>query len=85
MAHPQKLIADVTVAGVRGRGRTSDEKVPRAWIMLSEKGKSVGATEVIRELEKWHRSHLSKYKWLRGGIEIVKEVCRATSFVIDFS
>ena len=37
LAYPEKLIADVTVAGVSG-GRTSDEKVPRAWVVLSEEG-----------------------------------------------
>jgi len=26
------------------------------------------------ELDKWHRDHLSKYKHLRGGFEVVDEV-----------
>ena len=34
LAHPQKLIQDVTVAGVSG-GRALDEQVPRAWVVLS--------------------------------------------------
>lgn len=71
--HPDKLISDVTVAGVSG-GRTSDEKVPRAWIVLSGKGKQLGPKAVIKELETWHQDKLSKYKWLRGGIEVVKEI-----------
>lgn len=79
-AHPQKLVADVTVAGVSGGGRTADEKVPRAWIVLSESGKRLGATAAIQELERWHRENLSRYKWLRGGIEIVDEVCITCSF-----
>jgi hypothetical protein len=72
-AHPEKLISDVTVAGVSG-GRTDDEKVPRAWIVLSSAGKKKGAPAVIKALEKWHQESLSKYKWLRGGFEVVKTV-----------
>jgi len=34
-AQPDSLIEDVVVAGVSG-GRTSDEKVPRAWVVLSQ-------------------------------------------------
>ena len=30
---------------------------------------------MMKELESWHRKNLSKYKWLRGGIEVVEEVC----------
>ncbi|KXN90937.1 putative 4-coumarate--CoA ligase 2 [Leucoagaricus sp. SymC.cos] len=74
MAHPQKLVSDATVAGVHGGGRTSDERVPRAWVVLSESGKKVGAARATEELEKWHQTNLSKYKWLRGGIEIVEEI-----------
>ena len=74
LAHPQQLVSDVTVAGVRGSGRTSDELVPRAWVVLSQNGKSLGAARTKEELEKWHKTNLSKYKWLRGGIEIITEV-----------
>ena len=73
LAHPKRLIIDVTVAGVSG-GRTSDEKVPRAWVVLRESGRKMGAEAVNQELETWHQDNLSKYKWLRGGIEVVKEV-----------
>ncbi|KAJ6585577.1 hypothetical protein B0H19DRAFT_925218 [Mycena capillaripes] len=72
-AHPEKLISDVSVAGVSG-GRTDDEKVPRAWIVLSNAGKKKGAPAVVKALEQWHQESLSKYKWLRGGIEVVKEI-----------
>ncbi|KAG5652306.1 hypothetical protein H0H81_005456 [Sphagnurus paluster] len=72
LAEPRKLINDATVAGVSG-GRTSDEKVPRAWVVLSPAGKKLGAEQTVKELEKWHQENLSKYKWLRGGIEVVKE------------
>lgn len=73
LAHPQKLISDATVAGVSG-GRTQDEKVPRAWVILSPAGKKLGAAAVVKELETWHQQNLSKYKWLRGGIEVVKQI-----------
>ena len=74
LEHPGKFINDVTVAGVSG-GRFSDEKVPRAWIVLTTAGKERGAAAVVRELNSWHQKNLSKYKWLRGGIEIVDKVC----------
>ena len=73
LAHPAKWVEDVCVAGVSG-GRTTDEKIPRAWIILSEAGKKAGKSVVVNELETWTRENLSKYKWLRGGIEIVDEV-----------
>ncbi|KAF8887690.1 hypothetical protein CPB85DRAFT_1553254 [Mucidula mucida] len=72
LAHPEKLITDVAVAGVGGYGRTNDERVPRAWVVLSERDK--GAQQVARELIKWCEAQLSKYKWLRGGVEIVDEI-----------
>lgn len=74
---PSKVITDIAVAGVHGHGRTSDETVPRAWITLSEKGKQLEATNpgaVIKQLDKWACANLSKFKWLRGGYEIVQEV-----------
>lgn len=73
IAHPAKLITDVCVAGVSG-GRTSDEKVPRAWVVLSEAGRKAGAQAVVEALEKWSKANLSKYKWLRGGFEVIDEV-----------
>ena len=74
MAHPDHLVDDVAVAGVSG-GRTSDEKVPRAWIVLSEAGKRKGAPATIKALEEWTQQSLTKQKWLRGGIEVTVEVC----------
>ena len=71
-AQPDHYITDVTVAGVCG-GRTSDELVPRAWVVLSAKGKEAGMPRVMAVLEAWAQLHLSRYKWLRGGIEIVNE------------
>ena len=74
MAQPDGLIEDVLVAGVSG-GRTSDEKVPRAWIVLSRAGKRKGATATIKVLEEWSQQTSAKHKWLRGGFEVVTEVC----------
>ncbi|KAH9854754.1 acetyl-CoA synthetase-like protein [Lenzites betulinus] len=73
LAQPEKLILDVTVAGVSG-GRTSDEKVPRAWVVLSDEGKQRGSEEVVQALHTWIQKNLSKYKWLRGGIEVLDEI-----------
>jgi hypothetical protein len=81
LQEPRKLITDVSVAGVSG-GRTADEKVPRAWIVLSPAGKKLGAAATVKELEKWHEESLSKYKWLRGGIEVVNEVCSGFNLVV---
>lgn len=75
LAHPARIVSDVSVAGVSG-GRTADERVPRAWVVLSPEGLKMGVKEAVAELERWHHEQLSKYKWCRGGIEIVKEVCR---------
>jgi acyl-coenzyme A synthetase/AMP-(fatty) acid ligase len=79
LLQPDKLILDVTVAGVSG-GRTSDEKIPRAWVVLSEAGKQRGSAAVVKALEAWSRKNLSKVKWLRGGFEIVEEVCESKQF-----
>ncbi|EKM52103.1 uncharacterized protein PHACADRAFT_262572 [Phanerochaete carnosa HHB-10118-sp] len=72
-AQPDGLIIDACVGGVSG-GRTSDEKVPRAWIVLSDKGKRRGADETIKVLETWTKENLSPYKRLRGGFEVVDEI-----------
>jgi len=73
LANPKGLITDVTVAGVSG-GRISDEKLPRAWVVLSESGRKMGTKKVQQELVTWHQENLSRYKWLRGGIEFVNHI-----------
>ncbi|KAG0708432.1 hypothetical protein DFH29DRAFT_870961 [Suillus ampliporus] len=73
LAQPDKLITDVTVAGVSG-GRTSDERIPRAWIVLSPAGLALGNKEVIAQLNAWVQERLSRYKWLRGGMKIVETI-----------
>ena len=64
MAQPDSLIEDVVVAGVSG-GRTSDEKIPRAWVVLSRAGKRKGESATIKALEEWSQRSLAKQKWLR--------------------
>ena len=70
--HPDKLVDDVTVAGVSG-GRTVDERLPRAWIVLSQAGVQLGAAETMKRIDAWVKECLSRYKWLRGGIAVVDE------------
>ncbi|KAG2125809.1 hypothetical protein DEU56DRAFT_974020 [Suillus clintonianus] len=74
--HPEKLITDVSVAGVFG-GRTSDERIPRAWVVLSPAGVALGEKEVVARLHAWVQERLSRYKWLRGGIGIVDAIPRS--------
>lgn len=81
LAQPDGLIKDVCVAGVSG-GRTRDEKNPRAWIVLSETGEARGARETIEALDQWARKTLSRYKWLRGGYEVVDQVRWLTIFIV---
>ncbi|KAA1476774.1 acetyl-CoA synthetase-like protein [Dentipellis sp. KUC8613] len=73
LQQPDKLIVDVTVAGVPG-DRFSDEKVPRAWIVLSDEGQRRGGPSVIAALNEWMGSQMAKHKALRGGIEIVAQL-----------
>ncbi|KAG2362835.1 hypothetical protein BDR07DRAFT_1484318 [Suillus spraguei] len=49
LSQPDKLIIDVCVAGVSG-GRTSDERIPRAWIVLSPAGVALGEKEPLQGL-----------------------------------
>ena len=73
LTHPDKLISDACVAGVPG-GRTADEKIPRAWIVLSSAGKRLGAEQTAKLLDEWVKKNLSSYKWLKGGFEVTDTV-----------
>ncbi|KAF9240269.1 acetyl-CoA synthetase-like protein [Melanogaster broomeanus] len=73
LRHPDGLVIDASVAGVSG-GRTADERLPRAWVVLSPAGKALGAAETTAKLDAWVRESLSRYKWLRGGIAAVNEI-----------
>ena len=79
LGETQGLVADAIVAGVTPQGLRSEDgkenlKVARAWIVLSDEGKRLGADAVIKKLEVWCQNSLSNHKWLHGGIEIVDEV-----------
>ncbi|THH20611.1 hypothetical protein EW146_g812 [Bondarzewia mesenterica] len=73
LQHPEQLICDAAVAGVGGT-RLSDEKVPRAWIVLTDAGRRRGAQAVFQALDAWAKQRLSKHKWLRGGYQVVNEI-----------
>jgi acyl-CoA synthetase (AMP-forming)/AMP-acid ligase II len=83
LQEPNKLINDVTVAGVSG-GRTEDERVPRAWIVLSEAGKRQGADVTIKILEAYIKKNLSRYKHLRGGIEVIDSIPKSPAGKVRF-
>jgi len=72
----QDIVADVAVAGVMtaASSRTEDEKVPRAWVVMTPKGKKLGAKEVAKVVKKAVEEGLSRYKWLRGGVEVVSAI-----------
>jgi len=73
--HPDRLIIDAAVAGVALKGMDGqDAKVPKAWVVLSPHGRKTGKRKVAEELEAWTKKALSKYKWLKGGIDFVDEV-----------
>ena len=77
LSDTQGLVADAIVAGVTPQGYRYEDgngKVARAWIVLSDEGKRLGADAVIKELEILCQNRLSNHKWLHGGIEIVDEV-----------
>ena len=75
LAEPAGLVNDAAVAGVLiPEARSSDELSPRAWIVLSAQGRQLSDQDVRDRLEKWVKKNLSKYKWLRGGIQFVPEV-----------
>src|ERR1700687_4394039 len=52
LGHPHKLIVDASVAGVSS-GRILGEKVPRAWVVLSETGAQKGEAAVVEALDTW--------------------------------
>ncbi|KAI6098229.1 hypothetical protein F5141DRAFT_1190829 [Pisolithus sp. B1] len=78
LSHPDKLVDDVTVAGVSG-GRTLDERVPRAWIVLSAEGKALGSARTAQRIQDWVQACLSRYKWLRGGIAVIDEIPKSST------
>lgn len=73
---PDGLISDIVVAGVHILDvGASVEKVPHAWIVLTDAGQSLGADKVFKRLDIWIKESLHEHKWMRGGFEVVNEVC----------
>src|ERR1700761_1362689 len=72
------LITDIAVAGVitSHSSRTNDEKVPRAWLVLSSEGKKLGKKEVEKRVKRAVEEGLSRYKSLRGGVGFVDSVSK---------
>jgi hypothetical protein len=56
------------IVAVRGHTRTSDKKIPRAWVVLSLAGKRRGSA-TIKALDELSQRNLAKQEWLRGGFE----------------
>ncbi|EJD06537.1 acetyl-CoA synthetase-like protein [Fomitiporia mediterranea MF3/22] len=73
LSHPEGFVIDAVVAGVPGPTER-DERVPRAWVVLSPAGSKLGEREVVKRLDSWVRESLSRYKWLTGGIATVNEI-----------
>ena len=82
LQHPEQLISDAAVVGVNG-SRMTDEKVPRAWIVLTDAGKQRGTQAVFTALDTWVKERLSRHKWLRGGYQAVNEVSTISVLVFD--
>ena len=78
MAHCKSFMSDVCVAPVpsatSGRGGDVDFVAPRAWVVLSEQGVKQGLEKSPNEIHRVVQEHLSRPKWLRGGIEFIDEV-----------
>jgi 4-coumarate--CoA ligase len=72
--HPEGLVRDACVAGV-DNGRGDGSLFVRAWVVLTDEGKTQTETAVAKKLDEWVRTRLSKHKWLTGGIEAVESVC----------
>ncbi|GJJ15948.1 hypothetical protein Clacol_010227 [Clathrus columnatus] len=85
LSEPTGIVGDVSVAGVQlSNARTSDDKVPRAWIVLTEKGKKLSESEAKERIESFVKERLSKYKWLRGGIKFVDTIPRNVTGIFYF-
>ena len=74
LKEPSGIVSDVAVAGVQVPGAsTSDDKIPRAWVVLTAEGRLLDEREARERLERWMKN-LSSYKWLKGGIQFVPQV-----------
>ena len=63
-------VNDCVVIGIPSE---REGEVPKAFVVKEAKAKG-SDEEIIRSICKHVEEHKSNYKWLRGGIEVVKEV-----------
>ncbi|KAJ3875669.1 hypothetical protein F5051DRAFT_356760 [Lentinula edodes] len=78
LSQPDQFIVDAVVTGVNLHRSQTFERVPRAWVVLSELGKAVNEEEVIRKLDEWIKQNLISEKWIIGGYAIVQEIPKNT-------
>ncbi|KAK7179226.1 hypothetical protein DPSP01_011773 [Paraphaeosphaeria sporulosa] len=78
LEHPENLVRDACVAGV-DNGRGDGSLFVRAWVVLTDNGRSFRKEDVASKLDAWVKNRLSKHKWLTGGIEMVDSIPRTPS------
>ncbi|KAF9510990.1 hypothetical protein BS47DRAFT_1215828 [Hydnum rufescens UP504] len=76
LTHCKSFMDDICVAAVPfpSSGSDIDSVAPRAWVVLSGRGLKQGPEKSAEEIHRVVQEHLSKPKWLRGGIEFIDEV-----------
>jgi 4-coumarate--CoA ligase len=78
LTHCKSFLDDICVAAVpfssSGHSSDIDSVAPRAWVVLSEQGLKQGLEKSAEEIHRVVQEHLSRPKWLRGGIEFIDEV-----------
>jgi len=76
LTHCKSFMDDICVAAVPfpSSGSDIDSVAPRAWIVLSGQGLKQGPEKSAEEIHRVVQEHLSRPKWLRGGIEFIDEI-----------
>jgi acyl-CoA synthetase (AMP-forming)/AMP-acid ligase II len=69
-------ISDIAVAGVHisQSSGIKDSVAPRAWVVPTEVGLGLNEEHLKELVQNAVKERLSRYKWLKGGVEIVREV-----------
>lgn len=80
---PDALVRDACVAGV-DNGRGDGSLNVRAWVVLTDKGKTLGEEEVQKRAKRHVEEKLSRHKWLTGGVEVVDSVSRSPVSRVEF-
>ncbi|KAF8321958.1 uncharacterized protein EI90DRAFT_2818774, partial [Cantharellus anzutake] len=68
----QKFVSEVSVVGVNAS--STEELVPRAFVVLSGEGRRIGEEKCVEMIDAAVCAGLSKPKWLVGGIQFVDAV-----------